>query len=355
MFENLSIQRDTTQAQGAEADFQRGLFLSEKMGQEFNGIGRSGVIAQLIISQGFAVLFLVPVVLFYIVRNLLKGPFWIAITIAAVAGATLIIGGIIAMVRINGTGSSSFNIRSTTDSRYRIRAIVPKRRQSYGFRQWAEVTLNVKPKEPEPEKIVEPQNLDAERGGFEPIILRPWFGISRPRAFWWTAIVCGIVGVSTLLYLLHFIVGGWSTMFQNTGFLAYAATGFAMVSGALGAELIFPVYIRVVPGRLDIFRYGFLGSGKPQVETYDLRTIGLCVDFGSYSVALEPARPPGEPLPEFVAAKRWPHAKTHPDGHSPDYFTLALCPGRLEYCQRIIQAARTDEATPDLPDDELLG
>lgn len=128
-----------------------------------------------------------------------------------------------------------------------------------------------------------------------------------------------------------------------------------MVSGALGAELIFPVYIRIVPGRLDIFRYGFLGSGKPSVETYDLRSIGLCVDFGSFSVALEPARTPGEPIPEFVAANRWPHAKTHPEGHAPDYFTLALSPGRLENCQRLIQAARTDEPTPDLPDDELLG
>ncbi|MCA9303230.1 MAG: hypothetical protein KC996_03820 [Phycisphaerales bacterium] len=355
MFENLHIAAAPPPAPEPEPDFARGLYLSEKMGHEFSAVGKSSMLAQTILSQGFAILFIIPIALFYGIRNLLGGSILLAGLAAGVVGATLIILGIIAMARVRGGNNPGTSLKAATDSRYRIRAIIPKRRQNQGFRQWAEVTLHVKPKEPEEIQQLDVDDLDAERGGFEPIIVRPWFGIERRKRFWYATLVCGLIGVSILLFLMQFVFGGWSAMMKSGGFMTYAAFGFAMVSGAIGAELIYPVYIRIVPGRLDIFRYGFLGSGKPEVQTYDLRTIGLCVDFGTFTVALERPRPPGEPLPEFVASKRWPYAKIHPDGHTPDYFTLALSPGRMEHCQKLIQAARTTEPTPDLPDDELLG
>lgn len=354
MFENLP-NTSATPAAEPTPDYERGLFLSSKVGHEFNAISRSGILAQMVLSQGFAVLFIIPIVLFYCVRNLLGGPFYLAITIAGIAGVAIITGGIIAMVRIGGNGNAGLGIKGSTDSRYRIRASIPKRRQNPGFRQWAEVTLNVKPKEPEEIEHLDADDLEAERGGFEPIIVRPWFGIRRGSHYAVAVVICGIVGVVTLLYLMQFLVGGWGEMFKSSGLLMYAAFGFGLISGGLCAELIYPIYIRIVPGRLDVFRYGFLGSGKPEVKAYDLRTIGLCVDFGSFSVALEPPRPPGEPLPDLITMKKWPNHKVFPEEYRPDYFTLALSPGRMEHCQRLIQAARTTEPTPDLPDDELIG
>ncbi len=338
-----------------QPDYERGLFLSEKMGLEFNSVGRSGIITQLIVSQGFAMLFLIPIILFFGIRNLLGGSILVASLAAGGTGAALITLGIIALLRVKGSHSPGIYLKSSTDTRYRIRAIIPPRRPSYGFRQWAEVTLHVKPKEQTTADTVTPDALDAEHGGFEPLIIRPWFGIARPKAYWLAAIICGIISAAFLLFLMQYIFGGWGGMLKDAGFLGYAGIGFTMVAGALGAELLYPIYIRVVPGQLDVFRYQFLGSGKPEVKTYDLRTIGICVDFGSFSIALEPPRVIGEPIPEFVAAKRWPHTKVHPEGHTPDYFSLALSPGRMLNCQRLVQAARTTEPTPQLPIDKLLG
>ncbi|MBL4591802.1 MAG: hypothetical protein JKY96_07570 [Phycisphaerales bacterium] len=153
----------------------------------------------------------------------------------------------------------------------------------------------------------------------------------------------------------QFLFGGWGPLLQNSGGFGYGGVGFALFCGAIIAEFCFPVYIRLAPGQLDIFRYDFLGSGKPAVKTYDLRTIGLCVDLGGYTVALEPPRPPGEPIPEFVPGKKITHLKTHPEGHVPDYFNLALTKNRTQLCQQIVQAARTDQPTPPLPKDQLVG
>jgi hypothetical protein len=138
--------------------------------------------------------------------------------------------------------------------------------------------------------------------------------------------------------------------FRIWGFIAI------VMGSALGlAEFLWPVYLRLAPGRLDLFRYGALGRGDPRVTSYDLRRVGVCVNFAQCTIAIEPPREPGVPAPALVLAKKWPHFQQHPPGSVPDYLCVALCPGRTEFCQRLIQAARTDEPTPPLPDDRLLG
>ncbi len=353
----MKIAPDTAAPAEDQPDFDRGLFVCEKPGLEFSSAERSGLLVQLVTTQAFATLFLIPAAVFFILRNLAGASTLLTILATVLVAIPLLILGIITLTRLNtNTKKTGAYLKSETDSRYRIRAVIPSKRQSTGVRQWAEATLGTKP--PEYTPPLSPDELGFIQGGFEPLIIRPWFGVKHAKAYQRTAIICGITCVGALLYIFQLFSGGWGPMFQTMGFLGYAAAGFAMLSGVVCAELIFPTYIRLAPGRLDIFRYGFLGSGQPEVTTYDLRRIGLCVDFGSFTIALEPPRPPGEPLPEFVVRKNsGVHAKikVHPEGHTPDYFCLALTPNRIEHCQRLIQAARTNEPTPDLPDNQLLG
>lgn len=223
-------------------DYALGLFVCAKPGHEFASVGSSGVLVSLIATQGFAMLFLIPVVGFFALRNL--------------AGASALVAGI---------------------------------------------------------------------------------------------------GAGVLMGLLSLLLGGWGGVLKATGFMGYALTGAGMVGGLVSAELIWPVYLRIVPGRLDIFRYGFLGSGKPEVETHDLKVQGVCMDFGTYTMALEPERPVGERLPKLERGKRWPYGQVLPSDFQPRYLCLALVVGRLEIAQRVIQAARTDEATPVVSETELMG
>jgi len=336
-------------------DFARGLFVSDKVGKEFAAMGSSGALVSLVMTQGFAMLFLVPVVVFFGLRNLAGVAVFYAGLVSGVLGVVIVILGVVMLRSVNrsdGGAKGSGLFRDECDSRYRVRAVIPGKRRSARVMRWVEAAVHAEMRDEEP---VRADELESVRGGFDPIIVRPWFGTKRGKAFWWTAVVCGLVCSLGMLQLLSLIMGGWGTMLKNSGLLGYAMTGAGMVSGLLCAELIWPVYMRLVPGRLDLFRYGFLGSGEPEVETHDLKAQGVCVDFGSYTIAIEPERPVGEGLPALVQAKRWPHGQTLPEGYVPRYVCVALVAGRRELAQRVIQAARTDEATPGVSETELGG
>lgn len=341
------------QEQPDQTDFDLGLYVSDKVGHEFAGVGSSGTLVSLVMTQGFAMLFLIPVVAYFALRNLAGASALIAWVGSGLLGAVVLVLGFVMLRSLNQssyTGGGFF--KNESDSRYRVRAVIPKKRRNDRVMRWVEAAVHAEVRDVEPLRADE---LETVRGGFDPIVVRPWFGIKRGRPFWWTAVVCGLVCSAGLLQLMSLLMGGWGAMMKSTGFLGYAVTGAGMVSGLVCAELIWPVYLRLVPGRLDLFRYGFLGSGEPEVETHDLRTQGVCMDFGSYTLALEPERPVGEPLPGLVRGKRWPYGQTLPEGYVPRYVCVAMVVGRRELAQRVIQAARTDEATPVVSETELGG
>lgn len=345
----------TTENKAETPDYARGLFVCEKPGHEFASVGSSGALVSLIATQGFAMLFLVPIVVFFSLRNLMGASTLVAGLAAGVLGAIIMGGGLVLLVRVSGTRyKQGTYLKSETDSRYRVRAVIPKRRQTGKVMRWAEAAVHGEVRDGA-ERVVEASELEYVRGGFDPIIVRPWFGLRRDRRFWATATVMGFVSAGLLLQMLSLLMGGWSGVLKSSGLMGYAMTGAGMVGGLVCAELIWPVYLRLVPGRLDVFRYGFLGSGDAAVETHDLRAEGVCVDFGTYTMALEPARPVGEPLPKLEQSKRWPHGQVLPADYQPRYVSLALVPGRREIAQRLIQAARTDEPTPAVSETELMG
>ena len=305
----------------------------------------------LVISQGFALLFLGPVVAHHIMLRVVGTSSLVAGAIAGFVGVVTMGGAVIMMRRVNQsnyTGGGYF--KNESDSRFRVRAVIPKKRRTNRVMHWLESTLDAEFGEDEP---VRTEDLDSELGGFEPIVVRPWFGIKRDKAFWWTAAVGGVLCAAGLLQFFSLLMGGWGAMLRNMGLFSYAIIGTRIVSGLAAAELIWPVYLRLVPGRLDIFRYGLLGAGAPEVETHDLKRAGVCMDFGTYTIVIEPEREVGQPLPALVQSKKWPHGQTLPPGFVPRYVCIALVIGRREIAERVIHAARTNEATPVVSETKL--
>ena len=341
------------QDQHEAPDFDRGLHVSDRVGHEFASVGSSGVLVTFVVTQGFAMLTLFPIVLFYALRHLAGASMWVAGGGAGLVGGAIVVAALLMLMRVNQSsykGGGFF--RNESDSRSSVRAVIPKKRRNERLMRWVDAAIHAERRDREP---VREEELEIARGGFDPVIVRPWFGVQRGRAFWLTAVPMGLLCAAGLLQLMSLFMGGWSGVLKASGFMGYAVTGAGMVGGVVCAELMWPVYLRIVPGRLDIFRYGFLGSGVPDVETHSLRTQGVCVDFGSYTMALEPERPLGEALPALVQAKRWPHGQTLPEGFVPRYVCIGLVVGRREIAQQVIQAARCDEPAPRVSETELMG
>ncbi|MEQ8769334.1 MAG: hypothetical protein RIB60_02375 [Phycisphaerales bacterium] len=334
-------------------DFDRGLFVADRPGPEFTSVGSSAWMASFIPAQGGVGSFAIGLVGGWVLAGWLgvAGPARSAV--ALVAGLAVMAAAIIALVRLGGYAKANAHAYAaynrSSDSRYRVRAIIPKKRAPNAIHRWL-AEAGARPDEPPT-----PEDLGYTAGGFEPLIARVWFGVSRGgryhRLVALFAVAAALLGWPVLGVTWASIVG--LPGFGGMGW--YAIVALLLVGSFGAAELSMPVYLRLVPGRLDVFEFPPLGAGPPAVTTYDLARAGVCVDFGHHLVALEKPRPPGTPAPELVLAKRWPYHKTHAPGERPDYLALGLTPGRSELMRRIVQAARTTEPAPDLPADRLLG
>lgn len=334
-------------------DFARDVFVAQKPGPEFTGVPVGGTMAQLIMSQGmFGIIGAV-----FMGMLILRPVFGVSPVAMILIGSGVMIVGTFVVVRIMGGANAnnryaSVAYSSSTDTRYRLRVVLPKRRATSSAVRWL---ASIENRDDTPDE----SELAYVRGGFEPAIARVWFGVKHAdRGYRWTAgvialaIVLAIVGlgVSTSMNILWGGPGG-----GVMGFMWFALVALVLAGSMIGAEACWPVYVRVVPGRMDIFRFGFLGSGTPRVRSIDLTERPMCLDFGTYSLVVEPARPPGEPMPALVMSKRWPYNKVMPEGHEVELITLLLVPSRAHLSRRIIQAARSTEPAPELPMDRLLG
>jgi predicted phage tail protein len=342
---------ENAQQTDEKPDFGRGLYVCEKPGHEFVGSGSAGMASGLLGTQVFAMMFLVPVLGFYVLRNLLGVSSVVAGIIAGLVSVAVVLVGLVFLMKLNRVNRKQGTyLKNESDSRYRVRVVIPKKKQESVILKWAQ--LAVEGGVGDEEKVSEDE-LEMIRGGFEPMIVKPWFGINRDRKYWWTFVVMSIVVGASFLYGLTFLFGSWRDLMQSLGFLGYATMGLSMVGGVVSAEFIWPIYIRLVPGQLDIFRFGILGSGTPSVDSFDLREVGVCVDFGGYIISLEPARELGEALPALVQSKRWPNGKAFPEDYQPMYFSAAMVRSRRAFAQRLVQAARTDEPTPPVSMERL--
>lgn len=106
----------------------------------------------------------------------------------------------------------------------------------------------------------------------------------------------------------------------------------AVVIGAGAAVFLWPTYLRIVPGRIDILRYR-LWSRKPTVETIDLRQANVLVNLHRSIVYIQTT------------------------DHTRFWRAIGLGAVRngKDVAHAILQAAISTAPTPPLPDDELVG
>lgn len=112
---------------------------------------------------------------------------------------------------------------------------------------------------------------------------------------------------------------------------------------------LWPTYLRVVPGRLDILQYRLLGVGRPRVRSTDLTHARLAIRLGSCFAVFPLAPAPTPPTPDT------------PD--TPHTGELLPLPETLFGARRhafaferaLVSAALSPFPAPSLPKDELSG
>jgi len=162
---------------------------------------------------------------------------------------------------------------------------------------------------------------------FEPLVAPVYFALRGKT--WITIVVWALAGLTLCLL--------WAVFRQRLG--AYSPTAsnpweWWACFGIASAPLIFlwPTYLRVSPGRLDVFQYGLLGSGAPKVTTLDLRSARVMVDLPARQIIVE-----------------------HADGSRRVVSFGAWTPRPLELTRLVLQAARWRHDLPELSTDELSG
>jgi hypothetical protein len=130
--------------------------------------------------------------------------------------------------------------------------------------------------------------------------------------------ICVGVGVATSM--------GWpqTTLSAHAGVLAGA------LAGILAFGVLWPAYLRVSPGRLDVLRGGW-GTSLRCVASVDLRDATIWIDLRRRRIFLK------EPGKRLV------------------WFSTDLTGRRCALARAIVAAALTTQAPIPLPDDALVG
>ncbi len=330
-------------------DFRRLVSISDRSGGEFAGAKIFSPGSLLIVMGPLVAVGLMSVV-YVVLGSFAPLPSWgrFAILPVGVLVGTLLVARYQPLRKPDHSLGSAF--ATGTDTRYRLRLVVPKQREIKGRQAWFARSIS---DEPDPDET----ELESRACGFEPIIVRAWFGAKRGGAYALTMLACTLLVFGAITVAIMLTVPSLSAWASSGLSMGLSGILFAGVAAALVlTELALPTYFRLSPGRLDIFAYPFMGRSKPRVRTYDLRRVGLCVHLGVWAAALEPERPfEGEHEPEMVRSKAWPYNKTRAPDRRPEHISLGLIPRRREFVCKLFQAARTDEPTPPLPERELTG
>lgn len=161
---------------------------------------------------------------------------------------------------------------------------------------------------------------------FEPFISPIYFALRGPPGVVVTIWIIASLAIGTGWHFAkeHIgYVGGPPQFYEIWACFGIAASPFAF---------LWPTYVRVSPGRLDLFQYGSLGSGKPRVRTFDLRTHKVLLNLAGKTLVL-----------------------THQHGPAAQIDLGLWSPKPLELARAIFEAARWTHERPAIPNDELVG
>jgi hypothetical protein len=156
---------------------------------------------------------------------------------------------------------------------------------------------------------------------FEPQVFRV-FGAHKPDerqqlAQW----LCGFVVFAALMWGQY--------RFSRAADLYVAVIG-SIAGGSLIGGFLFPTYLRLVPGRMDILQCGFLGRTILSSRSIDLRIPKVVVDLTAEVLILD-------------------------DGKAIEPIGFAATWDRPAFARAVLQAAMSTHTPPPLPSDALVG
>ncbi len=163
--------------------------------------------------------------------------------------------------------------------------------------------------------------------GFEPGVYRIACAVEPKWRRWGK--LSALCGAGVLAYVILSVLCGDPVPIGYTTLVAGCALGRA------SRAFVWPTYLRVSPGRLEVMQYGVLGIGKPRVRIHDLRTSRVGLRVNGALIVFPAGSEEGEVFP--AASSRW----------------LERMP--LEFERTVIAAALTNVEAAPLPDDELIG
>ncbi len=166
---------------------------------------------------------------------------------------------------------------------------------------------------------------------FEPVIVRVVVASSPSKAFIWTWVVGGVLALAGALMVLRYGLPGFGGAGNPVMSFMYFHIAFGASAGALIATFVFPTYLRITPGRLDVFQFPALGIGQPRVRTHDLRKPEVTVLLNQSTLILKSSEDQGT-----------------------SFVTYATSLDRLGTSRAILAAAISPHPTPPLSERELL-
>lgn len=139
---------------------------------------------------------------------------------------------------------------------------------------------------------------------------------------WCLALACYLV----LMLGCRLATGNW---FKGGQVLLINLSVVALWLVALG--LVWPVYARIVPGRMDLLSTGFLGlANPPRLESFDLKTSRIWLDTRRDLLLVD-------------------------DGKRSIAVGFTTVGGRMRFARTVLLAAISTATPPELPHDELTG
>lgn len=163
---------------------------------------------------------------------------------------------------------------------------------------------------------------------FEPEIFRITFAVEPKYHAGRKMILLFLMGLLVVV-MAEFI---WGIMPRG---IEYATIMGPLCFARFARAFIWPTYLRVVPGRLDVLQYRFLGAGPPRVRSYGLRTSRICIHVNNSLAVFPPDATDGELFP--AVSMGW------------------FQKDPIDFERTLLTAALTDLPSPPLPDDELIG
>lgn len=159
---------------------------------------------------------------------------------------------------------------------------------------------------------------------FEPRVFYAIAATKSGRARKVTQIVAFCI-VLTAMVCLQVMARGW-----RGSPVQYYHVLIALGAAALIGSLVFPTYLRVVPGRIDVMECGWLGLAIREVKKVSLREGPVVVDLRGQFCTVSP-------------------------GQNSTSISYAAIRDRWAFVHAVLEAAVSTAEPPVLPDDELVG